>query len=83
MIRITAVAIAAIVFSVPALAQQKGRSPTAPGHLESGVQGATPGHSRLPGESAKDYAPGRDGGLTPPGSVQSQTPAPGKASGKK
>ena len=83
MIRITAVAIAAIVFSVPALAQQKGRSPTAPGHLESGVQGAPPGHSRLPGESAKDYAPGRDGGLTPPGSVQSQTPTPGKANGKK
>lgn len=81
--RITAVAFAAIVFSLPALAQQKGRSPTAPGHLDSGVQGATPGHSRLPGESAKDYAPGRDGGLAPPGSFQSQTPSPGKSTGKK
>jgi len=76
MIRITAVAIAAIVFSVPALAQQKGRSPTAPGHLESGVQGATPGHSKPPGESAKNFAPGRDGGLAPPGTGQYPEPDP-------
>jgi hypothetical protein len=78
MIRIaTAVVTAIAVISGPAFAQQRGRSVTAPG-----TTGATPGQSKPPGESAKAFAPGQNGGLPPPGSVQSQTTSPGKAVGK-
>jgi hypothetical protein len=78
MIRIATAALAAIaVISGPALAQQKGRSVTAPG-----TTAATPGQAKPPGESAKTFAPRQDSGIPPPGSLQSQTTNPGKALGK-
>ena len=76
MIRITAATVAVLLFSMPAVAQEKGRSGTAPGHADT-----APGQAKPPGESAKGLAPGKNN-LPPPGAAQRETPIPGKAVGK-
>jgi hypothetical protein len=72
MVRIAALAVVALLISLPATAQEKGRSSTAPG-----TTGQTPGQLQGTPGDAKNLAPG---GSTnpPPGQVQKSTPSPKK-----
>jgi hypothetical protein len=55
MFRIVAIAVLTALFSVPAIAQTKGKSGTAPGQNQP-----TPGHLQTVPGGAKDLAPGRE-----------------------
>lgn len=68
--RIAALAIAVTFLSLPAAAQTKGKSGSAPG-----IAGTTPGQTQTAPGGAKDLAPGRSD-LPPPGKAQSQTENP-------
>jgi hypothetical protein len=74
---ITAFIIAGAFFSLPAAAQQPipppGKSGTAPGQTEQ-----TPGQKQNNPGDAKNLAPGRPGGMTPPGQTQREMPTPPK-----
>jgi|GraSoiStandDraft_4_1057263.scaffolds.fasta_scaffold544112_2 hypothetical protein len=67
MIRLVALAMSAALISVPAIAQEKGKSETAPGQT-----GKTPGQKQKAPGQAKDYAPGSKSSksLEPPGQTQ-------------
>jgi hypothetical protein len=82
MTHIAALAIAAALLSIPVVAHAQGKSNTAPGrsttnpspgHTDTPKENA-PGHLKLPGDSAKKFAPGRE---------QSTTPNPNAPSPKK
>lgn len=68
--RIVALAVAAFLFALPAAAQTKGKLGTAPGQTPSGTPGQTQKDQNLAPGSAKDFAPGRPGGMEPPGQSQ-------------
>ena len=67
MIRIAAAALSCSLLALAAVAQEKGKSETAPGQT-----GKTPGQMQKQPGQAKDYAPGSDSkkSLNPPGQSQ-------------
>jgi hypothetical protein len=71
MIRITALALAAVLFSFPVAAQTKGKSSTAPGQTQS-----TPGQQQKTPGGAKDLAPGQL--QTTPGGAKDIAPGAGQ-----
>jgi len=67
MIRIAAIALSCSLLALAAVAQEKGKSETAPGQT-----GKTPGQMQKQPGQAKDYAPGSDSkkSMNPPGQSQ-------------
>jgi hypothetical protein len=68
---LTALALAIALFSLPAAAQNKGKSPTAPGQT-----GLTPGQQQTAPGGAKDLAPGQQ--QTTPGGAKNIAPGSGQ-----
>jgi hypothetical protein len=74
MIRVAALAVAAALI-LPVVAHAQGKSTTAPGRTTdptsqapghtTDLKGNAPGQLKPPGESAKDFAPGRDQSAEP------------------
>jgi hypothetical protein len=73
MIRMTAFALLVALFSFPAIAQNKGKSGTAPGQV--GV-GTAPGQQQTAPGDAKTFAPGQN--QTAPGGAKDLAPGAGQ-----
>jgi hypothetical protein len=71
MVRIAAIAVAAALFSLPAAAQNKGKSGTAPGQAQT-----TPGRQQTAPGGARDLAPGQI--QTEPGGAKDLAPGAGQ-----
>ena len=75
MIRVAALGIGVALLILPVVAHAQGKSPTAPGRTTDPTsqapghttdpRGNAPGQLKPPGESAKDFAPGRDQSAAP------------------